>query len=438
MNAEHDLDLLLIRHLDGSLSEAEARSLSERLGRDPEAARRLALFAADQAALRTALKVEAISSKALPAERNRPAQTRPAAQSTWRWPAAAAAAALLLVGAGFWLHSGSGGPALESGALRVEGAAVARPKMNETLEAHGGPAVLRLTDGSKMELSEASLARVLEPADGLRQVIALEEGEGTFKVTKGGGRFLVETPHGRITVLGTEFTVKVPRKSGQDGGVFQVIVHSGRVEVEHNGHTVAVAGGETFTGQMPALVAQAEASAAPEEPAPDQEPAVLPPRGRGLAEPEDDYVTVTGMLQAVFAEGATQPESISITTADATRYNIAIDKTSASLAKNAQGQEVTVSGMRYAKAGTEWLRLGPKPPKAVEKPNTGVENPAKPRHKPGEPRSKERDRELIKPELKDRPEPKGSDTEKQRDREIKVRKSGREEPGESEKSGNKF
>lgn len=406
MNADADLDLLLIRHLDGSLTEAEAGTLSERLARDPEAARRLALFAADQAALRAALKVEELSRKALPAERSKLAQSGPATQTAWRLPAAMAAAAALVMGVGAWLLFGDSGPALESGHLRVAGAAASAPRLNETLEAHGGPAVLRLTDGSKMELSEASLARVQEPADGLRQVITLEEGEGTFKVTKGGGRFRVETPHGRITVLGTAFTVKVPRKRrkpGQDADVFRVIVHSGRVEVESDGRTVALSGGESFTGQNPEVVALAEVSAVPEEPAPDQEAAALPPRGRGLLEPEDDYVTVTGMLQATFAEGATQPEFITITTADATRYNIALDKTSASLAKNAQGQEVTVSGMRYTKGGAEWLRLGPKPQKAPVQP---AEPAAKSRQKPTEPRIREREPNQAKTVSKERAEPK--------------------------------
>ena len=68
-------------------------------------------------------------------------------------------------------------------------------------------AVITLADRSRLELTPGSMVELRGPTNGLRQLILLSAGTGLFDVSKSQGLFQVETPLGKITVLGTEFTV---------------------------------------------------------------------------------------------------------------------------------------------------------------------------------------------------------------------------------------
>ena len=118
-------------------------------------------------------------------------------------------------------------------------------------------AVIQLGDGSRVELERDSRAVLHGQLEAARQVVELQEGAGTFEVTEGGGRFTVKTSIGDVTVLGTEFTVRLlsfgsgssPSQGLADGEpldhtVMSVVVHSGTVSVDCDGKVSAVASGE--------------------------------------------------------------------------------------------------------------------------------------------------------------------------------------------------
>lgn len=353
-------DELLFKHLDGTLGEDEARPLSERLASDPQAARRLALFAADYANLRQALRVQEISRKAIAlaplAARPPAAHPAPAVRAgfSWKFKAAAglAAAVVLAVGLAFALRAPSA--ALLSGRILVDGQPSTTLAVGKPIQAVGGSAVLRLEDGSRLELSEESTVRLTPPADGFRQWVALDEGEGRFQVVKGGGQFRVQTPIGHVTVLGTEFSVRVPRRHEAARAELAVAVHEGRVQVDHNGRSIMLVAGQTFTGDAAAQVARVE-------PLHGEAPA-LPGRARELEkksiEGEDDLIEITGILHAVYGENAEgEPEFITITAADATVYNLDVNAPSVALAREFEGQEVTVSGTRHTVNGIDWFSM---------------------------------------------------------------------------------
>lgn len=65
-------------------------------------------------------------------------------------------------------------------------------------------------------------------------------GEAWFKVAKGKA-FTVKTPQGTVTVLGTQFNVRVR------GSRFDVVCFEGRVEVQHNDTKIVLSKGESIT-----------------------------------------------------------------------------------------------------------------------------------------------------------------------------------------------
>lgn len=65
------------------------------------------------------------------------------------------------------------------------------------------------------------------------------EGEAFFKVAKG-STFNVNTPNGKVTVLGTEFNVK------QRINYFEVVCYEGSVQVTHNSDIVILKPGDSF------------------------------------------------------------------------------------------------------------------------------------------------------------------------------------------------
>ena len=97
--SERDGDLLIHRHLEGTIDEDEARELSARLASDPALRRRLAEMAYDQAQLRDVLETEkAVDTSSCPIE--------PPAREPARWSRGslvAAASILLAVGVALFI-----------------------------------------------------------------------------------------------------------------------------------------------------------------------------------------------------------------------------------------------------------------------------------------------------------------------------------------------
>jgi ferric-dicitrate binding protein FerR (iron transport regulator) len=136
-----------------------------------------------------------------------------------------------------------------SGKVSVDGTAVQQLPIDKWFEvASDSPAVIRLIDGSSMELTASTRARL--PARSDRQGVELGQGTGRFKVTSGLGAFRVETGLGSVTVLGTEFSVKLePRGRGESKRarnrlVLSVSVSEGSVRVDADGRKTVLRAGE--------------------------------------------------------------------------------------------------------------------------------------------------------------------------------------------------
>ncbi|MBI3828535.1 MAG: FecR domain-containing protein [Planctomycetes bacterium] len=330
---------------------------------------------------------------------------------------AVGAAAALLLAASAWLLMGGAGPALESGQLLADGQPSSAPREEQRLEAVGGPAVLRLGDGSRVELAEESVARLKAPTEGLRQLVALDEGEGRFKVTHGGGQFRVETPAGHITVLGTEFTVRVPKKrkgaalQDADAQAFCVTVHAGRVQLVHEGGAILLVAGQSFTAGGGVQVAQQEPLKRPAGAAPAPNPAH---EERPL---KAEALEITGILRAAVGDGpGAVPEFITLTTADALVYKLEVNAAATALARDFDGQEVTVSGTLRAVDGVDWFTIGEAAGAGEELHSGGPDSPQgaegkddrlkrRPLAKPGELDKKQKPRPERKPAGKDPAEP---------------------------------
>jgi hypothetical protein len=116
----------------------------------------------------------------------------------------------------------------------------------------GGHAVIRLSDGSKVEVNERSLLGV--GARGRNMTVSLENGALIVEAAKRtSGHLYVKTPDCRVAVTGTVFSVD----SGIKGSRLAVL--EGSVNVTHAGvETVVPAGGQITTSDnlQPALPAQ--------------------------------------------------------------------------------------------------------------------------------------------------------------------------------------
>ncbi|HVR82753.1 MAG TPA: FecR domain-containing protein [Planctomycetota bacterium] len=99
------------------------------------------------------------------------------------------------------------------------------------------PKVIALSDGSRME-AQAGARFAVESARHVR----LERGEAFFDIAKSKDRFIVETPEGRIEVLGTSFIARVE----EDGMNKMMVAAAGGVVV-----TVAVVTGTVLFRQSP-------------------------------------------------------------------------------------------------------------------------------------------------------------------------------------------
>jgi hypothetical protein len=111
----------------------------------------------------------------------------------------------------------------------------------ETLRTSGGGhAVLRLTDGSTVEVNERSVVAV--GAQGRNMTVALENGAVIVQAAKrASGHLYVKTPDCRVAVTGTVFSVN----SGLKGS--RVAVLEGSVHVLHAGLDTLTTAGNQFT-----------------------------------------------------------------------------------------------------------------------------------------------------------------------------------------------
>lgn len=110
----------------------------------------------------------------------------------------------------------------------------AQPQWQTTLASRRAPLQQTLPDGSVLTLNAASRASVRYLA-AMRHV-QLDAGRALFDVQRDSARpFVVSTPLGQVTVLGTRFAVQL------DGQQLHVAVASGRVKVgRHAGDSLAV------------------------------------------------------------------------------------------------------------------------------------------------------------------------------------------------------
>jgi hypothetical protein len=116
------------------------------------------------------------------------------------------------------------------------------------------PAVIRLADGSRATFEPASEAVLFGRTAGQRQLVELVAGGGAFQVVEGGGGFEVKTALGRVTALGTEFSVRLLAPSDRDResdragaghAAMAVAVQSGAVRVEFGGETYTLQAGQS-------------------------------------------------------------------------------------------------------------------------------------------------------------------------------------------------
>jgi ferric-dicitrate binding protein FerR (iron transport regulator) len=240
-----DWDLLIHRHLSGEeLTDEQRRALNGRLRKFPRLRRRLAEMAFEQVQFRDIRGVsEPVPILIVGADAREPATApllKPAAivRRPWILPAVAATACFaLIIAVVLWK---SGGPAepfkVMSGDVKTEGS---RVEVAGTTSA-----LIRMSDGSEAQLAPASSAVFRGRVGDARQVVELQQGSGSFKVAKAPDSFRVDTPSGRVSVLGTEFSVEL-RKQKKGPAALAVSVASGRVRVEAGGVTRELGPGES-------------------------------------------------------------------------------------------------------------------------------------------------------------------------------------------------
>ena len=139
-----------------------------------------------------------------------------------------------------------------SGSVLLDGAqATSIPQGSAVRVAGNTQAVICLADGSQAHLEPASRVVFHGAAKGMRQLVELLEGGGTFQVEKANGKFQVLTQLGSVTALGTEFSVKIqpPGDRGDPAmkvsvAMLAVAVTTGMVQVEFSGKTYFLGGGQ--------------------------------------------------------------------------------------------------------------------------------------------------------------------------------------------------
>jgi len=234
---------VLCAYLDGALSVEEIAALRERLQREP--------------ALRTAL-AELVYQRQLLVELGEEQQQRAVVDTAgrekrvkWWVPMSVAAGIAVIVGLWLTVYGPRFGDAAEVVArvekgvgCRVSGVGGERTlelgddvRAGEKIETgEGGSVVLAYGVGAKVEVGEMSRLRFEYSVTNKRLPISkLEKGKLSAEVAKqpAGRPFIVETPHGRVTVLGTRFTLRVEEsEGGKDQVTEQSQIPSTRLQVE--------------------------------------------------------------------------------------------------------------------------------------------------------------------------------------------------------------
>jgi hypothetical protein len=281
-----DPDKLISDYVDGDLDDAGRAALAEELARDKdvrnafdEALRLEALLSAAHQAGAARGAVDSESSAARPRKR---------LLSSRGWLIAAAAAVLAAVGLGIVLALNSStqprgpdgkenlvnigpvaaGAEVVEGEVTVGGVRVSKVAFGVRARIEGaGPAVIRL-EGATARFEPSSAVIFHGAGSDARQVVSLEEGKGEFDVTPAisiGGvtatnksadvrpkPFRVDTPVGKVTVLGTKFSVELlPEVMKGEGAMGRktlamiVAVAAGTVSVQYNSETHTLTAGMT-------------------------------------------------------------------------------------------------------------------------------------------------------------------------------------------------
>ena len=123
---------------------------------------------------------------------------------------ALAASLLLAIGIAYYALRGSNtaGTQVLAGRFLVNGVESNQVGVGSQVRVVGEQnAVLRLADGSRLELTPNTEAVVHGRTAAHRELIELHSGGGKFDVAQGTGNFQIDTTVGEVTVLGTSFTV---------------------------------------------------------------------------------------------------------------------------------------------------------------------------------------------------------------------------------------
>lgn len=240
MAGDAELDRLIHAHLDGELDEAGANELGRRIIAAPAVARRV---------LGQAFVAEELP-ETLAALTSATARLRRSRSPRRFWHVRLAVAASLLIGvAALWLlwrneHTPAGGTVVAlDGAAQIDDAKNAAPAViggrvpagARLLLDPGARAELRLADGSSLALTDGAAVRVGEHAG----KVHLEHGRCVAEIApQHNRRFLITTPTGEVSVIGTRFQVLASAQSTE------VAVEHGRVLVARGGQQIELAQGQ--------------------------------------------------------------------------------------------------------------------------------------------------------------------------------------------------
>jgi len=245
---------LFARYLDGLATEAEGAELGRRLAADPACARAFAEASRLDASLGAHFRQEKGQSDVRAVlQRIQAGRTR---RRIALFAATAAAALLIVLTPALWLRPAAPPVEVLAGNVVADGAEVTRIAYGVRFIVPGsGQAPLTLGDGSGASLDGGTAAAIHGPSGPLRQAVELFSGGGDFRVLKDTGRFEVRTPVGLVTVLGTEFTVRLrPRKPTDGRGdeamrakgmLLAVAVLTGAVQVQVGERAVVLGVGQS-------------------------------------------------------------------------------------------------------------------------------------------------------------------------------------------------
>jgi ferric-dicitrate binding protein FerR (iron transport regulator) len=205
---QSELDNLLMRWSAGELSEAESAALDARLQADPQARQRLREHAMlDEVLRELPMPEQAIDLKEACA-------TRMPARLMWSVMAIAAVLAVVVAG-GLWFRG-----RFHFQPVQAQGE---KPFEARSIRLASGSAKISLPAVGYMVVDGPADVDLIDPMR-----VRVSEGRIRIRVTEKTGRgFVVETPHGNVTDLGTEFGLDVPK-----GGKTGLVVFDGMVDLE--------------------------------------------------------------------------------------------------------------------------------------------------------------------------------------------------------------